>query len=101
MSKSDGLKLPKSIAGVKIPKALRKSGALDLLVATPESRQLLADAIVAAARAAAAVIVAHEPEDGKAEPNGAEERTPRSAGRRSDAPVADDQNDAGAADAAV
>lgn len=63
MSKSDGFKLPKTIAGLKIPKALRKSGALDLLVATPETRQLLADTIMAAAKAASDAILAHRPAD--------------------------------------
>jgi hypothetical protein len=58
MAKSDKVKVPKTVAGFKVPKALRKSGILDTLVGTPAGRQLLADAIMAAAGAAAATLVA-------------------------------------------
>ncbi|MGQ9365283.1 hypothetical protein [Azospirillum sp. ST 5-10] len=53
--KSKGFKLPKRIAGVKVPKHLRKSGgSLGSLLESPMARQILADALVAAAGALAA-----------------------------------------------
>ena len=55
--------LPKRIGGVKLPKALRKSKALSTLFGSDVGRQLLADALVAAATAAAGVLAArHRPE---------------------------------------
>ena len=57
MAKAAKSKLPKKVAGFKVPKALRKSGMLDTLVGTQTGRQLLADALIAAASAAAAVLV--------------------------------------------
>jgi hypothetical protein len=50
-------KVPKRVAGVKLPKALRKSGLAKSLLGTAVGRQLLADALIAAAGAAAAVLV--------------------------------------------
>ena len=57
MAKSDKVKLPKTVAGFKVPKTLRKSGALDTLFGSALGRQLVADALVAAAAAAAAALV--------------------------------------------
>jgi hypothetical protein len=53
--KSKG-KLPKTIGGIKVPKALRKSLASSLLD-SPKAREILADVIMAAAGAAAAALV--------------------------------------------
>jgi hypothetical protein len=49
--------LPKSIAGFKVPKSLRKNRLLQSLIASPFGRKVLADAIVAGAGAAATVLV--------------------------------------------
>jgi hypothetical protein len=54
-------KVPKTIAGVKVPKALRKSGWLDPLLADPQTREILADVLIAAAGAAAAALVKERP----------------------------------------
>lgn len=56
MAKQSKPKLPKTVAGVKVPKALRKSGVLATMVGSPTGRQLVADALVAAGAAAAAVL---------------------------------------------
>ena len=53
-------KVPKTVAGVKVPKALRKSGWLDPL-ADPQTREILADVLIAAAGAAAAALVRGRP----------------------------------------
>lgn len=83
-------KLPKTIAGLKVPKSLRQSGWLDSLVASPEGRELLAEALLKAAEAAAAVLRPQHPEEGPeeagtAEVEAAEEEQPAEAkprGRR-------------------
>ncbi|WP_262300189.1 hypothetical protein [Microvirga sesbaniae] len=54
-------KTPKTIAAVRVPKALRKSGWLDPLLADPQMRELLADVLIAAAGAAAAPLVKERP----------------------------------------
>ncbi|WP_201838401.1 hypothetical protein [Microvirga zambiensis] len=54
-------KVPKTVAGVKVPKALRKSGWLDPLLADPQLREILADALIAAAGAAATAQVNERP----------------------------------------
>jgi hypothetical protein len=54
-------KVPKTVAGVKVPKALRKSGWLDPLLADPQTRAILADVLIAAAGAAAAALVRGRP----------------------------------------
>ena len=51
------MKIPKRIAGVKIPKVLRKNSLLKSLISTAAGRQIAADALVAAAGAAAAALV--------------------------------------------
>src|SRR3712207_7570542 len=48
--------LPKSVAGVKVPKAVRKSSTLATLFNSELGREILADALIAAAGAAAAVL---------------------------------------------
>jgi hypothetical protein len=54
-------KRSKSAAGVKVPKALRKSGVLAALIDSPLGRQILADVLVASAGAAAAALTRHRP----------------------------------------
>ena len=51
------LKIPKKIAGVKVPKVLRKSTLMRNLLGSEVGRRVVADALVAAASAAAAVLV--------------------------------------------
>jgi hypothetical protein len=53
-------KVPKTVAGVKVPKALRK-GLVGSLLENPRSREILADVLLAAAGAAAAALVKHRP----------------------------------------
>lgn len=62
MSKADKARLPKSIGGVKIPKSLRGAGWLDEIVARPDGRALIAEAIMKAAEAAVAVLLAERPD---------------------------------------
>ena len=57
-------KIPKKIAGVKIPKVLRKNSLLKGLIGTAAGRQIAADALVAAAGAAAAALVASQTASG-------------------------------------
>ena len=56
MAKADRTKLPKTIAGFKVPKAVRKSEFVEALAASPTGRRLLADALIAAASAASAAL---------------------------------------------
>lgn len=53
--------VPKSVVGVSIPKTLRNSSLVSWLFENPLGRQILADALVAAAGAAAAALVKHRP----------------------------------------
>ena len=62
MSKADGAKLPKSIGGLKVPKGLRRAGFLDDILASQAGRELLAEAMIKGAEAAAAVLLRHEPQ---------------------------------------
>jgi hypothetical protein len=48
--------LPKTVAGVKVPKAVRKSSSIGTLLSSGLGREILADALVAAAGAAAAAL---------------------------------------------
>jgi hypothetical protein len=50
-------KLPKTLAGLKVPKTMRKSKLLKALLGSPFGRDILAKALVAGAGAAAAVLV--------------------------------------------
>jgi hypothetical protein len=59
--KAAAAKLPKTVAGVKVPKAIRESGIVAKFLNHPLGRQILADALVAAAGAAAAALVKHRP----------------------------------------
>jgi hypothetical protein len=51
MTKSDTLKLPKRIAGVKVPKVLRRPGTIVDFLNSPVGRLVLAEALIAAAAA--------------------------------------------------
>ncbi len=51
-----GSAVPKKVAGVKVPKAVRKSGSLSTLMNSGLGREILADALIAAAGAAAAAL---------------------------------------------
>jgi hypothetical protein len=51
------MRIPKRIAGLKIPKAVRKSKLLRSLLGSPMGRTIVADALVAGAAAAAAALV--------------------------------------------
>jgi hypothetical protein len=53
-------KLPKKVGGVSVPKMLRKNP-LVALFDSPQGREILADALLAAAGAAAAVLVKNRP----------------------------------------
>jgi hypothetical protein len=59
MAKAD--RAPKKIAGLKLPKSIREAPAIRSLLATPEGRKILSDALIAgAATAAERVMEAHE-----------------------------------------
>jgi hypothetical protein len=70
MGKKNKMALPKKVAGIKVPKSLRKSRLLRSLLASPLGRKVAADALVAGAGAAATVLmrerkeVAHAAEAG-------------------------------------
>jgi hypothetical protein len=53
--------LPKTVAGVKVPKAVRQSRSLGTLINSPLGREILADALIAAAAAAAAALTRTRP----------------------------------------
>jgi hypothetical protein len=53
-------KIPKTVAGVKVPKSLRQ-GLAGSLLDNPRARELLADVLLAAAGAAAAALVKNPP----------------------------------------
>jgi hypothetical protein len=52
---------PDSVAGVKVPKAIRKSSWFSTLFDSPIGREILADALIAAAGAAAAALTKTRP----------------------------------------
>jgi hypothetical protein len=56
-------RIPKKIAGFKIPKMIRKNAVLSALLASPTGRQILGQALVAGAAAAAAVLTASRSDD--------------------------------------
>lgn len=62
MAKSE-VKVPKSLAGWKIPNSLRKSGVITQFLNNDLGRRILADVLVAAAGAAAAALVQHRPSE--------------------------------------
>lgn len=51
-------RIPKKIAGVKIPKILRKNVLMKSLLGSATGREIVADALIAAAGAAASALVA-------------------------------------------
>ena len=51
-------RIPKKIAGIKIPKVLRRNSLIKGLLGSPTGRQVIAQALLAAASAAAAVLTA-------------------------------------------
>lgn len=55
-SKKDEAGIPKKVAGVKVPKAVRESSSLSTLFNSALGREILADALIAAAGAAAAAL---------------------------------------------
>ena len=62
-AKSKGKKsgVPKTLAGVKVPKEVRKSSAFSTLFTSNLGREILADALIAAAGAAAAALTRTRP----------------------------------------
>ena len=58
--KKDKKKVPKNVAGVKVPKALRQ-GLVATFLEDPRTREILADVLMAAAGAAAAALVKNRP----------------------------------------
>jgi hypothetical protein len=66
-------KIPKKIAGVKIPKILRKDSLIKSLLNSPTGRQIIANALVAAAGAAASALLAGSQGASKASANGHED----------------------------
>jgi hypothetical protein len=50
------LKIPKRVAGVKVPRGIRKSTVLHALLANSAGRQILGEALVAGATAAATIL---------------------------------------------
>lgn len=57
----DKVRVPKTVAGWKIPKRVRKSGAVSLFLNNDLGRRILADVLVAAAGTAATALVQHRP----------------------------------------
>jgi hypothetical protein len=55
-SKKDDTGLPKKVAGVKLPKAVRESSSFSTLFNSALGREIIADALIAAAGAAAAAL---------------------------------------------
>ena len=53
------VKVPKTVGGWKVPKGLRRSGAVNALLNNDLGRNILADVLIAAAGAAAAALVQH------------------------------------------
>ncbi|SEH87156.1 hypothetical protein SAMN05216228_1010165 [Rhizobium tibeticum] len=64
-------KVPKKIAGYKVPRAIRKSTVIKTLLASEIGRGILANALTAAAGAAATVLVAERGEIADATGKGA------------------------------
>ncbi|WP_309085301.1 hypothetical protein [Chelativorans sp.] len=63
--------IPKKIAGLKVPKMLRKSRLLRTMLASATGREILANALTAGAAAAAAVLVKEREEVAEAGKKGA------------------------------
>ena len=58
-------RIPKKIAGIKIPKVMRRNSLIKGLLGSPAGRQVIAQALLAAASAAAAVLTAAKAGDAK------------------------------------
>ncbi|MET4691097.1 hypothetical protein [Sinorhizobium fredii] len=58
-------RIPKKIAGVKVPRPLRKSKVLRSMMASGVGRDVLANALTAGAGAAAAILVDHRDDVGE------------------------------------
>lgn len=56
-------RIPKKVVGFKIPKMIRKNAVLQALIASPTGRQILGNALMAGATAAAAVLTASHTEE--------------------------------------
>ena len=69
------IKLPKKVAGYKVPKSIRKSKLLRMLLNNPVGRDVLANALTAGAGAAAAVLVGERRELAKVGKKGARNGT--------------------------
>lgn len=54
--------IPKTISGMKVPKRIRKSSLVRNLLSNPMGRQIMADALVAGAGAAATILIAERKE---------------------------------------
>lgn len=83
-NKAKGPRMPKHIAGVKVPKALRHKGeALVAKAASPEGRAAIAKGLTAAAAIANLVVergrTAGTPEPARDQPDGANAPPPRAA----------------------
>ena len=65
------IKLPKKVAGYRVPKSVRKSTLLRALLNNPMGRDVLANALTAGAGAAAAVLVENREDIAKAGKKGA------------------------------
>lgn len=64
-------RIPKKVAGYKVPKTIRKSSVIRSLLASDIGRDVLANALTAGAGAAAAVLVSEREEIGDATKKGA------------------------------
>ncbi|MCV9966120.1 hypothetical protein OIU34_30060 [Pararhizobium sp. BT-229] len=64
-------RIPKKVAGYKVPKTIRKSSMIRSLLASDIGRDVLANALTAGAGAAAAVLVSEREEIGDATKKGA------------------------------
>jgi acetylglutamate synthase len=71
--------VPKTVAGFKVPKSIRKSSLLKHMLASRTGREMLARALVAGANAAAAILTEE----------GGERRQPAPKDRRADQKAAD------------
>jgi hypothetical protein len=56
-------RIPKKIAGFKVPKSIRKSPMLKVLLGSAAGRRILGDALMAGATAAAAVLIQNNQDD--------------------------------------
>jgi hypothetical protein len=84
MAKKKNNWMPKKVAGIKIPKRLRKSRMLRQLLSSSLGRDILANALTAGAGAAAAVLINHREEVAEAAKKG-ERKAIRAADLASDA----------------